>query len=64
MSADVCKAVMQFFSDGWLLPNLNSNVVVLIPTVANAEKIEQYRPIALANFQFKIITKSWLIDCL
>ena len=46
-----------FFRQGWLLPNLNSNLVVLIPKVAGAERLDQYRPIALANFQFKIITK-------
>lgn len=40
-----------------LLPRLNSNLVVLIPKVPNADKIEQFRPIALANFKFKIITK-------
>lgn len=46
-----------FFSNGWLLPNLNANLVVLIPIVPEADRIEQYRPIALANFKFKIITK-------
>lgn len=45
------------FQQGWLLPNLNSNLVVLIPNVPHPDKIEQFRPIALANFQFKVITK-------
>lgn len=36
---------------------MNSNAVVLIPKFPEAEKIEDYRPIALANFQFKVITK-------
>lgn len=54
---DVYNAVLQFFRQGWLLPNLDSNVVVLILKVNGAERIDQYRPIALANFQFKIITK-------
>lgn len=36
---------------------MNSNLVVLIPKFKNAERIHQYRPIALANFQFKIISK-------
>lgn len=51
------KAVSQFFSSGWLLPNLNANLVVLIPKVAEAERIEQYSPIAHANFKFKITIK-------
>lgn len=49
--------MLQFFKQGWLLPNLNSNLVVLVPKVLNADRIESYRPIALANFQFKIIAK-------
>lgn len=53
---DVFKSVLQFFEQGWLPPNLNSNIVVLIPKENGAERIGQYRPIALANFQFKIIT--------
>lgn len=31
--------------------------MVLIPKVLGADRIDQYRPIALADFQFKIITK-------
>lgn len=54
---DVCKAVCQFFSQSWLMPNLNSNLVVLVPKVQGADKIQDFRPIALADFQFKIITK-------
>ncbi|XP_019432044.1 PREDICTED: uncharacterized protein LOC109339110 [Lupinus angustifolius] len=55
--SDVCNSVLQFFHQDWLLPNLNSNAVVLIPKSPGADKIEDFRPIALANFQFKIITK-------
>ncbi|KAF1883223.1 hypothetical protein Lal_00030326 [Lupinus albus] len=54
---DVCKSVDQFFRESWLLPNLNSNNIVLIPKHSGADKIEDFKPIALANFQFKIITK-------
>lgn len=35
----------------------NANLVVLIPKVPEASTVEQYRPIALTNFKFKIITK-------
>ncbi|KAE9601079.1 putative RNA-directed DNA polymerase [Lupinus albus] len=54
---DVFNSVKQFFTQGWIHPNMNSNVVILIPKTSNTEQIEDYRPIALANFQFKIITK-------
>lgn len=57
ISVDVCNAVSQFFAQNWLLPNMNSNLVVLIPKMPNADRIEDFRPIALANFQFKIINK-------
>jgi len=33
---DVCKAVLQFFIFGWLLPNFNSNIIALIPNTNNA----------------------------
>lgn len=54
---DVFNSVLQFFTQSWLLPDLNSNLVVLIPKFKGADKIEDFRPIALANYQFKIITK-------
>ncbi|CAL0299683.1 unnamed protein product [Lupinus luteus] len=50
-------SVLDFFKSGWILPNLNSNNIVLIPKFLGANKIEDFRAIALANFQFKIITK-------
>lgn len=40
-----------------MVPNLNSNLVVLILKFLGADRIEDYRPIALANFEFKIIMK-------
>ncbi|XP_019435946.1 PREDICTED: uncharacterized protein LOC109342412 [Lupinus angustifolius] len=57
INIEVCNAVMQFFKHSWLMPNINSNSVILIPKTHGADRIEDYRPIALANFQFKIITK-------
>jgi hypothetical protein len=57
VSKDVIDAVSQFFTSNWILPNWNSNIVVLIPKTDNADSIAQYRPIALANFKFKIISK-------
>lgn len=48
---DVYQSVLQFFKSGWIMPNLNSNIVALVPKFPEAEKITDYRPIALANFQ-------------
>ncbi|MCH94435.1 RNA-directed DNA polymerase (Reverse transcriptase), partial [Trifolium medium] len=54
---DVVNAVTEFFTTGWLLPNFNANTLILIPKTSNADTIDQYRPIAMANFKFKIISK-------
>ncbi|PNX82112.1 ribonuclease H, partial [Trifolium pratense] len=54
---DVTNAVLQFFSTGWILPNYNSNTIILIPKTDSADSIDKYRPIAIANFKFKIISK-------
>lgn len=54
---DVIKAVQKFFISGRLLNNFNSNTIVLIPKNSTADTVNQYRPIALANFKFKIISK-------
>ncbi|XP_045802493.1 uncharacterized protein LOC123896099 [Trifolium pratense] len=57
VGSDVVASVTQFFSHGWILPNLNSSHVALVPKFPGADTIENFRPIAVANFQFKIITK-------
>lgn len=38
-------------------PGLNSNIVTLIPKVPGASRVEEFRPIVLGNFLFKIFTK-------
>jgi hypothetical protein len=54
---DVTNTVSEFFRTGWMLPNWNANCIILIPKTQNADTVEQFRPIALANFKFKIIPK-------
>lgn len=54
---DVINVVTQFFTQGWILPNYNANNLILIPKDKDANCLRQYRPIALANFKFKIISK-------
>jgi hypothetical protein len=49
--------VLEFFTTSWILPGFKSNVITLLPKVPNASSIDQYRPIAMANFKFKIISK-------
>jgi hypothetical protein len=57
IQTDVCNAVLEFFTTSWILPGFNSNIITLLPKNPNASSIDQYRPIAMANFKFKIISK-------
>lgn len=49
IAKDVYNAVLQFFKNSWVLPNLNSSVVVLIPKIRGANRVEQFRPICLSQ---------------
>lgn len=54
---DVTSAVIQFFKSGWILPKYNFNNIILLPKYKGVDSMDSFRPIALANFKFKIITK-------
>lgn len=51
------NAVLDFFINSWMMPNFNANTLILIPKIPNADEDTHYRPIALANFKYKIISK-------
>ncbi|MCI28978.1 RNA-directed DNA polymerase (Reverse transcriptase), partial [Trifolium medium] len=54
---DVISDVLEFFTSSWLLPGFNSNIIALLPKTPNASSIDQYRPIDMANFKLKVISK-------
>jgi len=54
---EVVASVLELFQTGWINPNYNANTLILIPKTPNVDSIDQYRPIALANFKFKVVTK-------
>ncbi|XP_026384083.1 uncharacterized protein LOC113279621 [Papaver somniferum] len=54
---DVCKTIQSFFHSGFLLQQLNNTRVSLIPKVQVVNKPEDFRPIALCNTVYKIISK-------
>lgn len=54
---DISEAVIQFFFSGWILPSFNSNTLVLILKSSNVDSLDQFCPIVLSNFNFKIISK-------
>ncbi|XP_042491335.1 uncharacterized protein LOC122071118 [Macadamia integrifolia] len=57
ISADVCNAVQNFFSESFMPPGLNSNFIVLIPKIEGAISLDKFRPLCLGNFFCKIISK-------
>ncbi|KAL6124822.1 hypothetical protein ACLB2K_077331 [Fragaria x ananassa] len=57
VDSDVVMVVRSFFENGYIMPHFNSNVITLIPKLQESERVYDYKPIALANFSFKIITK-------
>lgn len=57
IKVDVHRAVQQFFQHGLLPPSLNSTAITLIPKSHNPESLDQYRPISLCNFGYKIFAK-------
>jgi len=50
VASDVIQSVQDFFISGVLAPNLNSNLIVLIPKVLGAQVMGDFRLIALTNF--------------
>lgn len=53
----VSHEVQCFFSTGKLKPAFNHTFIALLPKINSAFKVEQFRPIALCNVVYKIITK-------
>ncbi|GAU48962.1 hypothetical protein TSUD_406700 [Trifolium subterraneum] len=54
---EVYNVVLEFFTNSWILLGFNSNIISLLPKTSNATSIDQYRPIAMTNFKFKVISK-------
>lgn len=52
VGSDVVKSTQFFFTNNYIMPNLNSNLIILIPKVPGADKLDNITQIALANFQF------------
>ncbi|KAI0505090.1 hypothetical protein KFK09_016047 [Dendrobium nobile] len=53
----VCRAIKSFFSKGFLPKGVKSTSLAIIPKHNNAASISEYRPIALCNVMYKIISK-------
>lgn len=54
---DIVRMIKSFFSKGFLLKELNSTNIALIPKVDNPVVLKGFRPISLCNVCHKIISK-------
>ncbi|XP_059650532.1 uncharacterized protein LOC132296338 [Cornus florida] len=54
---NVVAVVQNFFSSGTMPLGISSCFLTLLPKVGNASKVGEFRPIALCNLVYKIITK-------
>ncbi|KAJ0434465.1 putative RNA-directed DNA polymerase [Helianthus annuus] len=54
---EVSNAIIDFFSTGKLLRELNHTLIVLVPKIATPFNVTDYRPIACCNVLYKCISK-------
>ncbi|CAA7062301.1 unnamed protein product [Microthlaspi erraticum] len=57
VSSKIITEIQSFFTTGILPKNINATHVRLIPKVTSPKKVADYRPIALCNVYFKMISK-------
>ncbi|KAL0296229.1 UNVERIFIED_CONTAM: hypothetical protein Sradi_6675000, partial [Sesamum radiatum] len=54
---EVSKAIIDFFTTGCLLKQLNATLLTLIPKVRTPHSVADFRPISCYNVIYKVITK-------
>ncbi|KAK4381059.1 putative mitochondrial protein [Sesamum angolense] len=54
---EVVKAILEFFSTGRLLKQVNTTILALIPKVRVPSLVSDFRPISCCNVLYKVITK-------
>ncbi|XP_074305395.1 uncharacterized protein LOC141640523 [Silene latifolia] len=54
---DICDAILDFFTSGSLLKQLNATTITLLPKVDRPTSVLQFRPIACCNVIYKCISK-------
>ncbi|GFY87986.1 hypothetical protein Acr_05g0016250 [Actinidia rufa] len=54
---DFMEAVKEFFSSGHILKQINHSVLALIPKTKDANRVEDFRPIACCNVLYNVISK-------
>ncbi|KAL0439890.1 UNVERIFIED_CONTAM: hypothetical protein Slati_2472000 [Sesamum latifolium] len=54
---EVIQAILDFFTTGRLLKQVNATLLSLIPKVQNPTLVAEFRPISCCNVLYKVITK-------
>ncbi|KAL0453994.1 UNVERIFIED_CONTAM: LINE-1 retrotransposable element O protein [Sesamum latifolium] len=54
---EVTQAILDFFTTGRLLKQVNTTLLSLIPKVQNPTLVAEFRPISFCNVLYKVITK-------
>ena len=54
---EVTHAVLSILHSGYMLQNINSTHIALVPKIKNPAKISDFRPISLCNVIYKIVSK-------
>ncbi|KAL0293247.1 UNVERIFIED_CONTAM: hypothetical protein Scaly_3145000 [Sesamum calycinum] len=54
---EVVKAILEFFTTGRLLKQVNTTILALIPKVRMPSLVSDFRPISCCNVLYKVITK-------
>ena len=57
VGSSVVQVVQEFFLACRIRSSLNFNVMTLIPKTTTTLRVKHYRPIAMSNFIFKVITR-------
>ncbi|XP_074293063.1 uncharacterized protein LOC141619968 [Silene latifolia] len=54
---DICSAIMEFFTSGSMLNQINATNITLIPKCDRPTTVSHFRPIACCNMVYKVISK-------
>ena len=57
VGTEVTRAVLDFFTTGKLLKQVNTTLLALIPKVHTPMSVNDFRPISCCNVLYKVITK-------